>query len=157
MRRASRLANVADTEEGRLLMNNDSRVTENLLKDGSTLVFLKKRYLSKETKEQLDWVLSCMRDSILIVPTLPGSGKPDILERDDGARFLPVFSNMGEIPPDYADEFILKELRIQECLDLMHQADDCRGLALDGLTEPLVLESNLAESILTKPSRLMEE
>lgn len=138
-------------------MNNDSRVTENLLKDGSTLVFLKKRYLSKETKEQLDWVLSCMKDSILIVPTLPGSGKPDMLERDDGARFLPVFSNMGEIPPDYAEEFVLKELDIEACLALMRGTEGCRGLALDGLTEPLVLESNLAESILTKPSRRNED
>ncbi len=137
-------------------MNNDSRVTENLLKDGSTLVFLKKRYLSKETKEQLDWVLSCMKDSILIVPTLPGSGKPDMLERDDGARFLPVFSNMGEIPADYADEFILKEMDIEACLELMRGTEGCRGLALDGLTEPLVLESNLAESIRTKSSRKEE-
>jgi hypothetical protein len=138
-------------------MNNDSRVTENLLKDGSTLVFLKKRYLSKETKEQLDWVLSCLKDSVLLVPTLPGSGKPDILERDDGARFLPVFSNMGEIPPDYAEEFILKELRIDAVLDMMHSAPDCRGLALDGLTEPLVLETSLAESIPQKPSRRVDD
>ena len=67
-----------------------------------------------------------------------------------------MFSNMGEIPADYADEFILKEMDIEACLELMRGTEGCRGLALDGLTEPLVLESNLAESIRTQPSRKEE-
>lgn len=135
-------------------MDEYKNFTEEMLKDGSTLCYLKHRFLSKKTREQLDWLLACLRDSVLIVPTLPVSGKPDFLESDDGVRFLPVFSQEKQLPPDYMEEFDLRRMRIEECVGLAKEYPDCSGLVLDGFTEAMIIEYDLTDAILRIPSRL---
>ncbi|NLD10135.1 MAG: SseB family protein, partial [Clostridiales bacterium] len=84
---------------------NEEGYTEQMLQDGSTLVYLKHRFMEKKTKEQLDWIYSCIRDSKLIVPLIPISKKPDMLEDDDGIKYLAIFSQEEQMPEDYRDEF----------------------------------------------------
>ena len=81
-------------------MDVDKRYTEAMLADGSELVYLKDRFQQKKTKEQLDWLRACIRDSKFHVPLLPISHKPDLCESDDGKRFLPVFSQRKQMPPE---------------------------------------------------------
>ena len=133
---------------------DEREYTEQMLKDGSTLAYLKHRFLSKKTKEQRDWLLACIRDSKLIVPCLPVSGKPDFLETDDGTRYLPIFSQEEQMPADYREEFDLKIMDFPECYELARSWPDVSGLVLDGFTEAMIIEYGLADVILKIPSRL---
>ncbi len=135
-------------------MDSERDYTEKMLKDGSTLRYLKQRYLSKKTAEQRDWLLGCIRDSEMIVPCLPVSGKPDFLKDDEGNKYLPVFSVEEELPRDYADEFDLERKEIGELIDMAKEDEDAKGLVLDPFgTEPFMIEFDLAQVIMKAPSR----
>ena len=128
-----------------------------MLADGSTLVYLKHRFLEKKTKEQLDWVYACIRDSSLIVPLIPISKKPDMLEADDGTRYLPLFSQEAQMPADYRDEFVLEHMTFNECLELSKSIPEIDSMVLDGFTETMVIDYSLAQVILKTPSRLYKD
>lgn len=131
--------------------------TEQLLADGSTLVFLKHRFLSKRTREQRDWVFACLKDSVLAVPVLPVSGKPDLLEDPEGKKFLPIFSQETQMPEDYLCEFNVKRLPYAQCLQMAKDHPEIDGgLCLDPFTEPMDIDFPLGETILKMPSRRME-
>lgn len=132
---------------------DDKLYTEKMLQDGSELLYLKKRFNEKKTKEQLDWLLACIRDSTLIVPLLPISHKPDLCEDDDGKRYLPAFSQTQQIPPDYGEEFDLTPMDFLSCVELARSMSDVVGIALDPFTDVMVLEHDLIEAVLRIPSR----
>jgi hypothetical protein len=132
---------------------NEDKYTDQMLEDGSTLAYLKHRFLEKKTKEQLDWIYACIHDSKLIVPRIPISKKPDMLESDDGIRYLPVFSQEIQMPEDYRDEFILERLSFEECYELAKSMPEISGLVLDGFTELMIIDYPLAEVIRKTPSR----
>jgi len=133
---------------------NENTYTDQLLEDGSTLFYLKHRFLSKKTEEQLDWLHACIRDSRLIVPCIPVSHKPDMLEADDGTRYLALFSMEDQMPDDYKDEFDLLPMTFDECYSLAKETDGVDSMVLDGFTEPMIIDFSLAEVILKTPSRL---
>ena len=136
---------------------NEEGYTEQMLQDGSTLVYLKHRFMEKKTKEQLDWIYSCIRDSKLIVPLIPISKKPDMLEDDDGIKYLAIFSQEEQMPEDYRDEFILESMTFEACLELARSNPEIDSMALDGFTETMVIDFPLAEVILQTPSRSHKE
>lgn len=136
---------------------NENGYTEQMLADGSTLVYLKHRFMEKKTKEQLDWIYACIRDSKLIVPLIPISRKPDMLEDDEGTRYLAIFSQEAQMPEDYRDEFILEPMTFEACLELARSIPEIDSMALDGFTETMVIDFPLAEVILQTPSRLHKE
>ncbi|MGI6177467.1 MAG: D-alanyl-D-alanine carboxypeptidase family protein [Eubacterium sp.] len=129
------------------------KATDRLLEGGKTLVYLKRRFQSKKTREQLEWLEACLHDSVLIVPVLPVSGKPDFLEDDEGKRYLPVFSQEEQMPEDYASEFDLKNMTFEECYKLAKSFPDVVAIELDGFTEPFTISFDMAEVILKTPSR----
>jgi hypothetical protein len=133
---------------------NENAYTDQLLEDGSTLYYLKHRFLSKKTKEQLDWLHACIRDSRLIVPCIPVSHKPDMLESEDGTRYLALFSMEDQMPADYRDEFDLIPMTFEECYRLARDTAEIDSMVLDGFTEPMIIDYTLAEVILKTPSRL---
>ena len=135
-------------------MKEDIKFTQEMLKDGSELVYLKHRFQTKKTKEQLDWLFACIRDSLLIVPLIPISHKPDLMEDPDRRKYLPLFSQKEQLPPDYADEFDLAYMSFAECADLAHSQKDAEGMALDPFTETMIIEYDMADVILKMPSRL---
>ena len=138
-------------------MEVDRKYTEAMLADGSQLVYLKQRFQSKKTKEQLDWLLACIRDSKLLVPLLPISHKPDLCESDEGKRYLPVFSQKQQLPPDYADEFDVESMDFASCVELARSMPDVAGIALDPFTDTKVLEHDLIDAVLKTPSRLYRD
>ena len=132
---------------------SDSDYTDKMLEGGKTLAYLKSRFLSKKTREQLEWLQACLHDSVLIVPTLPVSGKPDFLEDEESKRYLPVFSQEEQMPDDYASEFDLKRLAFEDCYKLARSFPDVIALELDAFTEPFTISLDMAEVILKTPSR----
>ena len=138
-------------------MDVDKRYTEAMLADASELVYLKDRFQQKKTKEQLDWLLACIRDSKFHVPLLPISHKPDLCESDDGKRFLPVFSQRKQMPPDYAEEFDIELMDFVSCVELARSMPDVSGIALDPFTDVMVMEYDLVEAVLRIPSRLYRD
>jgi len=136
---------------------NEDNYTDKMLEDGSTLFYLKNRFQNKRTKEQLDWLHACIRDSKLIVPLIPVSHKPDMLESDDGTRYLPMFSMMNQMQEDYKDEFDLEIMTFQQCVDLAKNTKGIDAMVIDGFTEPMIIDFTLAEVIMKTPSRLHKE
>ncbi len=130
--------------------------TDELLGGGKTLVYIKHRFLSKRTREQLDWLFACIRDSELLIPALPVSGKPDLLEAEDGTRYLPVFSQEEQMPPDYISEFDILPKTFDKCFELARSIDGVVGIELDAFSEPFTITFDMAEAILSKPSRRHE-
>jgi len=133
---------------------NEDNYTEQMIAEGKTLYYLKHRFLSKKTKEQLDWLHACIRDSKLIVPLIPVSHKPDMLESDDGTKYLAIFSQEDQMPSDYMDEFDLETMTFEECYALAKSIPEIDAIALDGFTEVMIIDYTLADVILKTPSRL---
>ena len=133
---------------------NEREYTEQMLEGGKTLAYLNHRFLSKQTAEQLNWLLSCLRDSELLVPILPETGQPDLLESDDGIKFLPVFSQPEQMPADYRERFELKTMDFGACLALARSIEEVQAIVLDGLTEPMTINYHLGDAIMRRPSRL---
>lgn len=131
--------------------------TDRLLAGGDMLVYLKHRFLTKRTAEQRTWFYGCLRDSLLLVPTLPVSGAPDRLEDETGKKYLPVFSQERQMPPDYASEFILRTLSFADCLAFARSFPDISAIELDGFSEPFTIDYEMADAILRSPSRRGEE
>lgn len=138
-------------------MELEKKFTEDMLRDGSRLFYIKSRFLSKKTPEQLNWLMACIRDSELIVPIVPATGEPDFLENDYLDRYLALFSQEEQLPEDYREQFELKRMKFHECVELAKSFSMCDGLVLDGLSEAMVLEYDMVERILKVPSRLYPE
>lgn len=139
-------------KEGMVNMDEE-KYTEHMLEDGSLLVYLKQRFLSKKTAEQREWLFACIRDSNMIVPELPLSHKPDLLETEDGIKYLPIFSREEEMPGDYRDEFELISKNFEACCEQARSTEGLSGLVLDGFTDPMIIEFSMANVILNTPSR----
>ena len=48
------------------------------------------------------------------MPSLPISGRPDLLEDETGSKYLPVFSQEEQIPRDYIKKHEKKVLLIKK-------------------------------------------
>lgn len=150
------------------------------LESGKVLLYLKHNFLENRSRETLFPVLSCLRDSQVIVPmnvtickedeemfknaqagdTVSICGdirlKPDILQNGD-SFFFPMFSNMEQIPEDYGAHFSTINLSVLQCIEMAKSYKQVGGLVLDAFTEPMVLEYGIADIILQLESRLIPE
>ncbi len=132
------------------------------LADGKVLLYLKNRFRSNTIRENVIPMLGCLRDSVVFVPlkesprgTLPGRRpQPDLLAAPDGGRFLPVFSQREQIPPDYAESFVIAPMNAMDCLSLAHAEENVLGLVLDAFTEQVILPFEIADAMEDFPSRL---
>lgn len=147
------------------------------LESGEVLLYLKRSFLEKRSTETLIPVLSCLRDSQVIVPmnvtmskedeemfmnvkagdTVKTSGqirmKPDILQNGENF-FFPMFSNAEQMPEDYRAHFSTINLSVLQCIQMAKSYEQVCGLVLDAFTEPLVLEYELADIVARMESRL---
>lgn len=147
------------------------------LDSGNLLRFLKHRFLTQQNRQTLMPVLSCLRDSEVIVPVQvnvsdadrarilnaakgesvdtidPVSFKPDLLQSEDGT-FLPVFSNANQIDPEYAKNFALLTVPAVQCIRTALDMKDVSGLVIDAFTEAMLVPKESAEIILKMKSHL---
>ena len=150
------------------------------LESGTVLLYLKHSFLKKRSSETLFPVLSCLRDSQVIVPmnvimskedeemfqNLKAGDtvstredirlKPDILQNGEHF-FFPMFSNAEQIPKEYGTHFSTINVSVLQCIEMAKSYKHASGLVLDAFTEPLVLEYEIADIIPQLESRLAPE
>lgn len=150
------------------------------LESGKVLLYLKHNFLENRSQETLFPLLSCLRDSQVIVPmNLIMSEKdeemfmnvkagdvvstnddirlkPDILQNGENF-FFPIFSNMDEIPDEYGSHFSTINMSVLQCIEMAKSYDHVCGLVLDAFTDPCVLEYPIADLIYQFESRLAPE
>ncbi|MCQ2451629.1 MAG: SseB family protein [Oscillospiraceae bacterium] len=146
------------------------------LEDGQVLLYLKHNFLENRSMDTLSPLMSCLRDSKVIVPmnrvlagentglieslgpgeelTMPGGTrlKPDIL-RSGEKRFFPIFSATTVIPGDYGKKFTTIKLPMIKVIELAHTYQ-VEGLALDPFSESMVLPFEIADEIAKLESNL---
>lgn len=155
----------------------EQKISKKELDSGNLLRFLKHRFLTQQNRQTLMPVLSCLRDSEVIVPVQvnvsdadrarilnaakgesvdtidPVSFKPDLLQSEDGT-FLPVFSSADQIDPEYAKNFALLTVPAVQCIRTALDMKDVSGLVIDAFTEAMLVPKESAEIILKMKSHL---
>lgn len=155
----------------------EQKISRKELENGNLLRFLKHRFLTQQNRQTLMPVLSCLRDSEVIVPVQvnvsdadrarilnaakgesvdtidPVSFKPDLLQSEDGT-FLPVFSSADQIDPEYAKNFALLTVPAVQCIRTALDMKDVSGLVIDAFTEAMLVPKESAEIILKMKSHL---
>ncbi|MBR5362949.1 MAG: SseB family protein [Oscillospiraceae bacterium] len=155
----------------------EQKISRKDLDSGNLLRFLKHRFLTQQNRQTLMPVLSCLRDSEVIVPVQvnvsdadrarilnaakgesvdtidPVSFKPDLLQSEDGT-FLPVFSSADQIDPEYAKNFALLTVPAVQCIRTALDMKDVSGLVIDAFTEAMLVPKESAEIILKMKSHL---
>lgn len=150
------------------------------LESGKVLLYLKYNFIENRSQETLFPLLSCLRDSQVIVPmnVIMSEAdedmfmnvkvgdvvstndeirlKPDILQNGDNF-FFPIFSNAEQIPEDYGSHFSTINLSVLQCIEMAKSYEHVCGLVLDAFTDPVVLEYDLADLIPQFESRLKPE
>lgn len=150
------------------------------LEDGKILLYLKHNFFKSQNEDSLFAVLSCLRDSQVIVPmnaTLSKKDeemfldakvgdtvsshndirlKPDILQNGD-KFFFPMFSNKEQIPEGYRSNFSTVNLSVLQCIEMGKSYEKTSGLVLDAFTEPMIIEYELADLITKFESRIDPE
>lgn len=150
------------------------------LESGKVLLYLKYNFIENRSQETLFPLLSCLRDSQVIVPmnVIVSEAdedmfmnvkvgdvvstndeirlKPDILQNGDNF-FFPMFSNAEQIPEDYGSHFSTINLSVLQCIEMSKSYEHVCGLVLDAFTDPVVLEYDLADLIPQFESRLKPE
>ena len=144
---------------------NQEYIDPKELEDGKVLLYLKHRFCDNAVRENLIPLLGCMRDSVLFVPFHPAGETPvpaspvpyrmvpDILKDPSGNGFLPVFSQVQQLPPDYAEQFSITPLKAMDCLALAHQTEGVAGLVLDAFTEQVTRPFEIADALEDFPSQ----
>lgn len=151
-----------------------------VLEDGNMLLYSKYKFLENRREDNLFLLLSCLRDSQVIVPmnaTISKEDeemflkaqagdtvsthkevrlKPDILQNGE-KFFFPMFSNADQIPEEYGSRFSTITLSVLQCIEMAKSYKNVCGLVLDAFTEPMVMEYDLADLIPELESRLAPE
>jgi len=164
--------------KGSVIMKKD--IDKKTLESGRVLLYLKHEFLSNRSKETLFPLLSCLRDSNVIVPVNVTMSdfdkekflnskqgdvvttsdeircKPDILKNGDNF-FFPMFSNEEQIPEEYGNNFSKVVLPVLRCINMAKSYEHVCGIVIDAFTEPLVLEYEIADLIFEFESRLKSE
>ncbi|MCM1285158.1 MAG: SseB family protein [Acetobacter sp.] len=132
-------------------------VTKETLKDGEILVYLKNEFLKNQTEDNLIPLMSCLHDSVVLVPmNLPKNNvsnpKPDILQNGK-SFYLPVFSQEKQISKNYRTNLNFVEKTLLESIQIARNIN-ADGLVLDPFTEHMIISFDIAEIIEVMPSQL---
>ena len=132
------------------------------LKDGKVLNKLIERFLISKNPDDLEAIFLCLVDSELFVPIAPNMKKKDIKilnkinddkefinkkaieirpdwlkERGKEKVLLPIFSNEEEAPKEYHDDFLWINLTLDDCIKMIIENNNCKGLVLNPFTTPI--------------------
>jgi len=147
-----------------------------ILADGNVLIALKQQFLKEKTDEAMFLFMTCLRDSVILVPMMPlvseedkkrmsegdtacGSMlfRPDILTHPNGMHFFPLFTQKEQIPKEYLGKGIVPlPMSVIRAVRLATEyAVD--SLVIDPYTQPCAIPSEAAKKIEQLPSALNEE
>lgn len=160
------------------------KAKKELLENGKVLNTLVKRFYSNKNLDNLEAIFLCLIDSDLSVPIDSNMKKKDIKEleklnkddeyvnkksieiRPDWLRvpgedqvFLPIFSNEEEATSDYSKGFLWISLTLDDCLKMVEDNKNCKGLVLNAFTNPIEIEGELLDALKTmlKETREVEK
>lgn len=149
------------------------------LEDGHLLRYLKHLFLERQDRQTLMEVLSCLRDSEVIVPvridvsdedakrilSAPKGQRiltqdkaklnPALLKSTDGI-FLPVFSSPEQLTAEYAKTVSTMNLSAVSAIRYAQTIENINGLVLDAFNEPMLIPMPSAELILKMKSHLCD-
>lgn len=134
-------------------------VTKEALENGEILIYLKKEFLKNQTEDNLIPLMSCLHDSVVLIPMNPpknnvSNPKPDILQNGQ-SFYLPVFSQEQQYGDSYKNNFNFVKKPFLECIQEARNIN-ADGLVLDPFTEHMIISFDIAEIIEVMPSQLEE-
>ena len=158
--------------------NPDWRVIErSSLEGGVVLRRVIKHAKRKKSESSKLMMFSCIRDSIFIVPCEVGSGLPRIdpgsiskgdvitLEEDvrfkpahlvtgNGDKLLPMFSSNDRLGDNFDDCPLRLSMSFDDCVDMAKKSG--MDLIIDAFMDQVVIPIDLAEMVLTIPTRIKD-
>ncbi len=153
----------------------EKKVSAEVLKNGKVLTELIRRFHEEKSEANLLAVLSCLRDSQVLLPLRAGRAQakpvqlrfgqapkkdteeelqPDVLATEDGKRFLPIFSQVEQMPEDYATEYPTIRLPMLECIRMAEEWAELDGIIVNPYTQIVAIEKDVLAVIRSLPSRL---
>ena len=136
------------------------------LENGSLLRYYKHIFLEKQDRDALMAVLACLHDSHVIVLVQATGSKaeaessdskpilmPDLLKNDEGT-FFPVFSDVQQLPAEYAEHFSFVKLPAVRCIETALSQKEITGLVVDAFTEAMIIPRNSAAIMLKMRNHL---
>lgn len=128
------------------MSKDEKSVTPKMLKD------VKKVFLNEPNRGTLITFFACLVESNLYVPIRDLSSNEDDPKADflfDGkAIYLPIFSDMEDVIPEYRQKFSWLSLSIGECLKLLSNNKDAIGLVIDPFTDTLKIKDNFLKVLI---------
>lgn len=148
-------------------------VSRRSLQDGKVLTLLLTRNQTERSVESLSSVFRCLRDSQVWLaletpdksapPTASvgasasaGNGglKPHLLQDGSGKRYLPVFSEAGQMPENYRERFTAVRFSFLRCIDLLSELSGVGQIAVNPFGANLVLNPLQLRTIGDLPSEI---
>ncbi|HPD89646.1 MAG TPA: SseB family protein [Oscillospiraceae bacterium] len=139
-------------------------VSRRSLQDGKVLTLLLTRNQTELSVESLSSVFRCLRDSQVWLALEPpdkstpspslGSGRPHLLQDGAGIRYLPVFSEPGQMPESYKERFTSARFSFLRCIDLVSELPGVEKIAVNPFGANLVLNPLQLKTIGELPSEI---
>jgi type I restriction enzyme M protein len=158
----------------------EEEVNSEALRDGTLLLDVKREFAENPSEESFARLCAALALSCVTVPgsfeadeadmeqlrhakvdvtyTLMGNlrFRPDILRDKEGHFYLPVFSNKGQMPEEYASQFSSITVTAREAARMAAGPKGLQGLVLDPFTAPVEIPFSVAEQIKSLADKLNE-
>ena len=154
---------------------------EEKLKDGEVLNVLIERFMISKSPDDLEAIFLCLIDSNISVPIDSNMKKKDIKElekikEDDNYTnkksivikpdwlkpsgedkvLLPIFSNEKEAPKEYREGFLWITLTLDDCIKMVDENKNCKGIVLNAFTTPIEIKDKYLEALKTMLQEVRE-
>ena len=146
------------------------KLTKKDLKDGTMLRELIKMFQTSHTQVSLAGLLTCLRDSEVVVPvkfkeeegattTLPDGRKehtftPCTAIGDDKGRYLLVFSSLDQVDEKLKADYKMAEMEFMQCMIMAEKMREVKGIIIDAYTKQFVLKNDLFGYVRNIPSKI---
>ncbi len=139
-------------------------VSRRSLQDGKVLTLLLTRNQTERSVESLSGVFRCLRNSQVwlaleppekgTLPPSPGNDRPHLIQDGAGTRYLPVFSEPGQMPEGYKERFTAARFSFLRCIDLASELPGVGQIAVNPFGANLILNPLQLKTIEDLPSEI---
>lgn len=154
---------------------------EKELEDGKVLNELIDRFMISKDVNDLEAIFLCLIDSTISVPIDSNMKKKDleilnkIKEDEDYTNkksivikpdwlkaageekvLLPIFSNEKEAPKEYKDSFLWISLTLEDCIKMVDENKNCKGMVLNAFTNPIEIKGDYYKALKTMLQEVRE-
>lgn len=154
---------------------------EKELENGKVLNELIDRFMISKDVNDLEAIFLCLIDSTISVPIDSNMKKKDleilnkIKEDEDYTNkksivikpdwlkaageekvLLPIFSNEKEAPKEYKDSFLWISLTLEDCIKMVDENKNCKGIVLNAFTNPIEIKGDYYKVLKTMLQEVRE-